>query len=461
MRRRLAEAHEAAAANPWEVKLGPGRMMDIELLAQTGALIHDPPALRRPRRMLARLGSARLDRRRRRRRAGRGARAAGDAAADRLRLASDRTIDPAEGGAGLVRLVLAATGQPDLDTLRRRSPPRPPRSAAIIADRLARRPDAADRLPPRLPGAAAPRPPLPDVEVRLPARGAGGAAPAARRPAASSPPPPPRVARAAAVHALPYVERVANQRLTPAEERAIGLPNTAAVARRAFLVRRRHPARRPPRARARARLQHGRRLAPRRPRGRRRLLRPQRRRHRRPGAARRGPGGAGADRRLRRAPGRRHRPHLRRPRRRADALAARRAQLSRAQGRLASRLPAARRPRRPRLPRGARPRARRRPRPSAPVSSSTTPASIRTATTASAASRSPTPACAPATRGSSAGPAAARLPLAGVLGGGYDDEPERLAARHAILFEEGARLRRSTPSNADQPRTPLLRLSLG
>ena len=31
------------------------------------------------------------------------------------------------------------------------------------------------------------------------------------------------------------------------------------------------------------------------------------------------------------------------------------------------------------------------------------------------------------------------LPLAGVLGGGYDDDPERLAARHALLFEEAAR----------------------
>ncbi len=30
-------------------------------------------------------------------------------------------------------------------------------------------------------------------------------------------------------------------------------------------------------------------------------------------------------------------------------------------------------------------------------------------------------------------------PLAGVLGGGYDDDPIRLAARHAILFEEAAR----------------------
>ncbi len=31
------------------------------------------------------------------------------------------------------------------------------------------------------------------------------------------------------------------------------------------------------------------------------------------------------------------------------------------------------------------------------------------------------------------------LPLAGVLGGGYDHDPERLAARHAMLFEEAAR----------------------
>ena len=118
MRRRLAEAHEAAAADPWEVKLGPGRMMDIELLAQTGALLHDPHGIRSPRRMLARLGQlgwiSRPDA------------ALLETALGRLadlqqilRLASDRTIDPAEGGAGLVRLVLAATGEPDLDTLRR------------------------------------------------------------------------------------------------------------------------------------------------------------------------------------------------------------------------------------------------------------------------------------------------------------------------------------------------------
>lgn len=48
-------------------------------------------------------------------------------------------------------------------------------------------------------------------------------------------PAPASVARVAAVHDLGYVERVAGQRLQPGELRAIGLPGTAAVARRAFL----------------------------------------------------------------------------------------------------------------------------------------------------------------------------------------------------------------------------------
>jgi glutamate-ammonia-ligase adenylyltransferase len=136
MRRRLAEAHEAAAAHPWEVKLGPGRMMDIELLAQTGALLAGLHGVRRPRAMLDRLGRdgwlARAD----------AARLA--AQLDRLaalqqlgRLAADRTIDPAEGGAGLVRLVLAATGAPDLDALRATLADEAVACAAIIAARLA------------------------------------------------------------------------------------------------------------------------------------------------------------------------------------------------------------------------------------------------------------------------------------------------------------------------------------
>ncbi len=48
-------------------------------------------------------------------------------------------------------------------------------------------------------------------------------------------PAPVPVARVAAVHAPAYVERVASQTLTAAEVRLIGLPDTAAVARRAFL----------------------------------------------------------------------------------------------------------------------------------------------------------------------------------------------------------------------------------
>jgi acetoin utilization deacetylase AcuC-like enzyme len=48
-------------------------------------------------------------------------------------------------------------------------------------------------------------------------------------------PAPARPALAAAVHALAYVERVAGGRLAPEEVRAIGLPNSDAVMRRAFL----------------------------------------------------------------------------------------------------------------------------------------------------------------------------------------------------------------------------------
>jgi hypothetical protein len=112
-------------------------MMDIELIAQAGALINGIDGVRRPRRMLDRLGAL-------------GWLSRPDAAQlthalDRLatlqqlgRLASDHTIDPAEGGDGLVRLVLGATGTPDLDTLRRSLARDAERSAGLIADRLAR-----------------------------------------------------------------------------------------------------------------------------------------------------------------------------------------------------------------------------------------------------------------------------------------------------------------------------------
>ncbi|WP_424933274.1 bifunctional [glutamine synthetase] adenylyltransferase/[glutamine synthetase]-adenylyl-L-tyrosine phosphorylase [Amaricoccus macauensis] len=117
MRRRLAEAHEKDAANPWTTKKGPGRMMDIELLVQTGALIHGLNGVRRPRRLadrLVRLGwlgkqdgeclTRSLDRL---------------AAFQQVsRLASDKTVNPSERGEGFVRLVLRVTGASDLDTLR-------------------------------------------------------------------------------------------------------------------------------------------------------------------------------------------------------------------------------------------------------------------------------------------------------------------------------------------------------
>jgi [glutamine synthetase] adenylyltransferase / [glutamine synthetase]-adenylyl-L-tyrosine phosphorylase len=136
MRRRLGEANERAAAHPWEVKLGAGRMMDIELLAQAGALVRGLADVRRPARMLDRLGqSGWLER---------------DEAAtlgrslDRLaslqqvmRLAADHTISPPEGGAGLVALVLTALEADDLDALERTLAEEASACDAIITRRLA------------------------------------------------------------------------------------------------------------------------------------------------------------------------------------------------------------------------------------------------------------------------------------------------------------------------------------
>ncbi len=136
MRRRLAEAQGAAAAHPWETKLGPGRMMDIELLAQTGALVCNLATRRRPRQMLDRLARTGW--------IGREEGARLSAALGRLatlqqieRLASDGTIDPAQGGEGLVQLVLASTGAADLDALRELLRTEAGAAAAIIEARLA------------------------------------------------------------------------------------------------------------------------------------------------------------------------------------------------------------------------------------------------------------------------------------------------------------------------------------
>ena len=44
MRRRLAENEDARRAeNPWEVRIGHGRLLEIELFAQAAALIGNSP----------------------------------------------------------------------------------------------------------------------------------------------------------------------------------------------------------------------------------------------------------------------------------------------------------------------------------------------------------------------------------------------------------------------------------
>ncbi len=135
MRRRLAEAHEKDARHPWETKRGPGRAMDIELLAQTGALLCKLNRLRRPGQMLERLGrmnwipeedASFLTR----------ALARLAALQQAGRLASDHTIDPDTCGEGFVRLVLSTTGAESLETLQTDLEADAARCAEIITARL-------------------------------------------------------------------------------------------------------------------------------------------------------------------------------------------------------------------------------------------------------------------------------------------------------------------------------------
>ena len=253
-------------------------------------------------------------------------------------------------------------------------------------------------------------------------------------------PAPASVARVAAVHALrlcraggepdPHPGRGPRHR--PAQHRRRRPPRLPRGGR--------HAPRRPPRARARRRLQHGRRLAPRRPRGRRRLLRLQRRGRRRPGAPRRGrrsPASssstatctrATAPRRIfagradvltlslhaeRNYPARKARSHLDFPL--PDRLGDR-AYLEVLAHALGSSSPSGREI--VFYNAGVDPHAGDR--------------LGRLALSDAGLRARDAP-------GGRLGAPARAFPLVGVLGGGYDNEPERLAARHAILFEEAAR----------------------
>jgi len=116
MRARIAGAAGAAARDPFEVKQGAGRMLDIELVLQAGRVLTPQVTARAPRGMIPGLiGAGYLD-------AGQGADLA--RALTRLatiqqitRLALGEGFDPARAGPGLTALVCRMTGARDLDDL--------------------------------------------------------------------------------------------------------------------------------------------------------------------------------------------------------------------------------------------------------------------------------------------------------------------------------------------------------
>jgi glutamate-ammonia-ligase adenylyltransferase len=107
MRARLAAAKPGGA--PWEAKLGPGRLLDVELLAQTLALLSASPARGTEAQIEAGRRSGRID----------GAQAALLLGAFRLcwrlqagsRLLSDRDLDPAQLGEGARGFLLRECGE--------------------------------------------------------------------------------------------------------------------------------------------------------------------------------------------------------------------------------------------------------------------------------------------------------------------------------------------------------------
>ncbi len=134
MRRRLLESW-GSAEDPWAIKRLPGRMLDIELMLQTGCLLHPGIETNVPREMIpalrardwlttseARHLSAALGRL--------------QALQQVARVALEGRFDPERGGPGLAELAAVVAGEESIDALRARLEEDSERSAAIIARRL-------------------------------------------------------------------------------------------------------------------------------------------------------------------------------------------------------------------------------------------------------------------------------------------------------------------------------------
>ncbi len=131
MRDRLAAK---TSVDPWELKAGPGRMLNIELILQMGKVLTPGIAAVAPREMIAPLVEA-------------GWLSAPDgtvldstlthlsAIQQLTRLALEGTYDPGKGGPGLAGLLAKATGQTDVDHLLKTLTDQTEAAAAVI-DRL-------------------------------------------------------------------------------------------------------------------------------------------------------------------------------------------------------------------------------------------------------------------------------------------------------------------------------------
>ncbi|WP_425098279.1 glutamine-synthetase adenylyltransferase [Tropicibacter sp. S64] len=110
MRQRIASAK--GAGGPWEPKLGPGKMQEIELIAQAASLIAGKPVRQVPRALLAAdwLGKDG-------RQALREAYALAWAIQIGARLVSDKALDPETLGAGGCAFLTRLTGFDDMETL--------------------------------------------------------------------------------------------------------------------------------------------------------------------------------------------------------------------------------------------------------------------------------------------------------------------------------------------------------